>query len=46
MVSEGLSRGMVYLHLTGPVIKVGTADQSLSVSLVKLRPAHEIIKVY
>ena len=37
---------MVYLHLTGPVVKVGTADENLSVNLVKLRPAHGIIKVY
>ena len=46
MASLGLGHGMVYLHLAGPVVKVGTADQNLPVNLVKTRPALEIIKVY
>ena len=46
MAFQGLSCGMVYLHLTWPMVKIGTVDQNLSVNLVKLRPAHRIIKVY
>ena len=37
MASYGLSLGMMYVHLTGSMVKVGTADQNLLLNLLKLR---------
>ena len=34
----------MYLHLTGPVVKVGTADQNLPVNLVKHRQLMRLLR--